>query len=617
MENVAIIILTIIIILICSAIGGIILEYIGYRGPRLSQFSISYLIGLATMLLLIALFGLRGELTLEMVVAIFIFFTIIFFLRLVKFVREFPAFLWQNLQSLRHWPWDEIVTLFFISSVIIAQGLASLAIPTNTDAVLTYLPTATALISNESLIHPEPLNYYFSNITLFPELLFTFASLFDQAMAALSQYSILLACLGYWYSWIKNFFSRKVALWSLAGATLLYPLFFTATTLTIRNAHIALEFTAVLLFLEWWKFKQNSITIVSSLIFVFAIMNNFTALFSAVLCTLVIIAYCLRKKIIQPIKAFLLPLIILITMIITIQYKLDSKPNIWLISSEQSILARREELFTSVANSPMILYPYRLFLNLYEASSDVQVLFVNLVLLVALGIMGIIWLKKQTRSIIYGLLAYVVSYTIFWFFFTNHYIRFTEMISLGLVVLGTIGFANLPWRWARFGYAGIVCVYLLFSYPRSTIVEAISTTLYRSSEVSNAIGLTDDNTYISKYTDCSYEMALYIKNNSIPGIILDNWSTGYDRLYMNYTKQEQFYPLPSDVSSADLPIVLKEGHMNYMMVRGPAKAWYERSGVGDQILYYNQRITQEETLLQSAKPIYSFEDCILYQIDPV
>lgn len=578
--------------IICTTVGGVLLDFIGYNDHPIGLWSVRYLVGFFALILLSVVLGLEGEFNVVFLLAAALFIIITCIRPLIKYGETLTVTIRMWLSTFWKQPLQQCTGQIILLSVLLAQGLASLSIPTTLDAVLAYIPTAQAIVDTGSLLHPEPGKSYFSQIAPFIETQFSLGMLLaGVTLAQLLKYSLLVAGIGYIYGWLQKKYGTTTAVWGAVAITLLYPLFMNATSISLRDTHIVLELIAVLMFIDWWQHKEKAVLYAAAIMTAFAVANNYAALLTAVVLTIWLITVRTEWK---QWGAFLLPLWSLVAFILFVRRTLSySQSNPWLVS-ERNVIGS--------------LNPYTLWLQLHEVTTEPERLLITVAALLALGVIGIIWLRKQQLFSAVALLSYLLMYGLFWYYLTNHYIRFIDFISLGLVLLSVIGLNQLPWRWLRLGFISTLCLYVLLRYPVQTIDQTISTLLYRAPEVSETIGFVSDTDYISKHTDCSYEIAQYIKEQSLPGTILDNWSFGYDIRYQYYTDQEQFYPLPADIPLTELATQLETAATQYLLVNGVAKQFYLDSA------YYNQRISQEQTILTSAQLVYSFEQCSLYQI---
>lgn len=188
--------------------------------------------------------------------------------------------------------------------------------------------------------------------------------------------------------------------------------------------------------------------------------------------------------------------------------------------------------------------------------------------------------------------------------------RLTQLVSCSLIISClAYGYSQLKLR--RWWLLSIVTVGIGFLlWQPNWLVQA-----YPFEKIENGLGIISDQDYVSPLVDCSFEVAQYILHKDVPGSLVDNWSIGYDTRYQYYINRVNFYHLPPDVPTVQVAEALHALAASYIVVNGPAKAYYTNSEDPTVHAYYLERIGEEATILNASDLVYSYEDCSLFKVD--
>lgn len=622
-----------VITILSVTLGGVILAF--FPSTIAEQYwALRYIIGLYILGLIAMITGVFGELNVPFLLTIVIVLVLLLHTHLADYVQQAVQDLKKIWQSFIKMSWGKKAVWALLFSLVLAQGLAHLAIPSDPSTVSIFLPTAREILSTGSLVYGIEGETYFVFMRPWQQTWVTVGVAFGSAsFGAIVQFSILIACLSILYSWVRKTFTDQAALISIIGISIGY-LIISMPSEIVTSTYFLLELLAILMLISYRKAKHQEMLIYSAFFIAFAFTLNYNALFTILCLVLAVAGFWIHdiirkknydKKLFQQ---FFIVLAVFISLITFMHNKLDITEGYpLLVSSRIDIVEHVTQIHVTTLTSlpavtPMlqpilqlILYPAALFINVHNITDLNQLIAVNIIILLCLGIVGMYWMRKQLRTIIWQLLLYILAYGLFWTFLTNRYIRFTDMIDITLLLISVTSLVYISRRWVKYGIVMIICLFIVTRYPVVTVAGDAFEKMYPLQKISAATGIISERDYLSQSADCAYETALYIKDNHLTGIIIDNWYTHYDRLYQHYTRQEQFYPLPANVEKGQLQSILQENDMRYLMVRGPAKQYYANHTSSDVQQYYIDRISQEEELIQSGKLVFNFEDCQLYSLE--
>jgi hypothetical protein len=220
-------------------------------------------------------------------------------------------------------------------------------------------------------------------------------------------------------------------------------------------------------------------------------------------------------------------------------------------------------------------------------------------------------LVQRSRLASALLLAYCAVYTPYWFFLATHQIRFLmpAMIA-GLVLLSVVAVAiaeAVPRRVFAFGL-GFGVVLVAAASLRVGLSDVRKSAGFPHGFPQYQVGAISGDQYLGRNMGCTYSMLTYLRQNRLPGNVIDNWSTWHDvsvTFYATDNRVENFAGPAQRAAALDLRYIYFKPAIKrvFFADRDPFVAAYKR-----------QHAPVEADLLRRSKLIWSDGDCRLYRI---
>jgi len=220
-------------------------------------------------------------------------------------------------------------------------------------------------------------------------------------------------------------------------------------------------------------------------------------------------------------------------------------------------------------------------------------------------------LVRHSRLASALLFAYCAVYTPYWFFLATHQIRFLmPALVAGLVLLSVVAVAiaeAVPRRVFAFGL-GFGVVLVAAASLRVGLSDVRKSAGLPHGFPQYQVGAISGDEYLGRNLGCSYSMLSYLRQNRLPGNVIDNWSTWHDvsvTFYATDNRLEDFAGPPRRAGALDLRYIYFKPAIKqaFFADRNPFVASYKR-----------QRAGVEADLLRRSKLVWSDGACRLYRI---
>ncbi len=625
----------IVIILIPTAVvlGKKFLQLIRFSDTYLITTSLGYLIGFSMVVYGGVILGLFGQFTANLVIGLF-FATVIWLHRSI--FQEIILFFQKIKKLFLIWQESKLTSgLIFISGlIIIANFLATQALPVDRDVIAYHLPEASLLVSSHSLSFPHGGQLFYGNLPLFMEVAYALGTLISgYSLAQLFHYLIFLSFIVFVFGWLKKHYSIITASTGILGLLLLNKFVEISTTALVDTAFAALEIIGLLLALDWWQTKRTNVLTASGAILGIALSIKYSPLF-----TVAIITFCImlatprqwRPKL-KAIFHFGWPILLFGGFWYIKNILLYGNPTYPLLFGhigygevEYDSLIQAIQNFVVPRNVINFLFiPWTFYLKPWMQSDYplLSLLYNAQPLIVILGLLTLPFLLMlhSRRKFHIILLGYCFVFTINWFIST-HQERFLDTVNALTIILASISLTQSSKRWkivlfsllfsflliigARFNLRGYI-MHVATIYPQLVL---------QANKVNMVLGRVSKEEYISQHFDCGYAALTYLEENDPTVKVLDNWSIWHNSHFKFYDNRGRFLNFPADITQEQMTAFIVENNIAYIYFNTSSKADFAQQTDLIQKNYFDERVSAEQLLLDKSELIFEYQTCQLYQI---
>ena len=225
--------------------------------------------------------------------------------------------------------------------------------------------------------------------------------------------------------------------------------------------------------------------------------------------------------------------------------------------------------------------------------------------------------KKKLETTI--LILFSFFYTLYWFFFATHQIRFlTSVILVNSILLSVFVFSMKKFLRIiiiKVAVFALVVVFLMYKGSVTTTLNNYFYSKFHVEERQYALGNETDSQFYYRRFGCKFEIIKYVKDNGLDGFIMDNWTPWLGGVWPMLPETSKFKSFISDKKNRELLNEAKFVGFNYIFIEPNVK---ERHKTYKDLVITNSRdkkLPSEEYLLKHANEIYKFDDCYLFKIN--
>jgi uncharacterized membrane protein YqaE (UPF0057 family) len=232
-------------------------------------------------------------------------------------------------------------------------------------------------------------------------------------------------------------------------------------------------------------------------------------------------------------------------------------------------------------------------------------------------------LIKKGRKFHITMLLFYIYYTLYWFFFATHQIRFLAPGIIAAIILTAIVIGRL--KTSRLILLTLITLLGLEFY--SLIISPLSLktswnnywkTKFHLIERQYALGHQTETSFLTYRFGCQYTVIGFLESNNLQGKVIDNWSVWHAPSVSFYATNNKFMTFDFDLerSETELWNVLKNADIRYLYFNPEVKERHLANTNQNIVNSKGHKVELEEYLIKNSELIYSEGNCRLYKIEP-
>lgn len=502
--------------------------------------------------------------------------------------------------------------IFFTLSILIAGSLylSALQPPSAADELHYHMPEVREILDSNKIDLEFGGHYFYGNIPKFMEIVFAWsAEIGGYGMSHLLNFSILLSFLFVVFGILNKKFSSRVALIAVLFILGYDDLTWNATTGYIDAATLSFELSSLLIVLNWiTNKKNNSQLLVSGLLMGLSLASKYSPI-PTLLFVIFILILDEKKDYRKAFKnLFIFGLCSSITGAFwyiknTINF---ANPFYPLYFGHKGV---SEETYSSLVDAINQFGPKTLsnFLRLLDYFKTINGLHVYISFFAAFFVL----FDNKEKGFKLKLLSYFLLYTLYWFFFATHQIRFlAPAIVISLILVSTLIQKIKPGILTVL-IVGSGIVFIFLGSPWKSLI----TTKLHVTERQYALGNISKDDFLIRNFGCQYKIIKFLRDNNLHGKVIDNWSVWHAPSVSFYAENGQFLTFGESIDDPDvLERQLIESKIEYIYFDQKVKE--EHLIDEDPIVSKAKtpKLRTEEYLLSKSKEIFSEGNCHLYKL---
>lgn len=383
------------------------------------------------------------------------------------------------------------IVLILLSMVVATNYLAINFPPLAPDELAYHLPEAQVLLTSHQLDTIRSSHFFYGNLPVFMEVITAIGLVFRGSSVVHGlQFFLFLALLLFIFGWLRQQYNHATAFIGIALLFSLNEILALATTGYVDTAEAVFEVMAIILVLEWIRERKPNLLILSGLLFGTAISIKYTALISIGLFgSLITVIHFFYHQ--EKFKSYLKNIIVFVTPILLVG-------GIWYVknmllyhnpfyplyfghsgvdeASYRSVLEAIQSFVYPRTLSNFLLIPLLFFWIDTPYQFQLQAI---IILLCLTAVPRLLYIQQQ-RLIHIILGGYSLIYTIYWFFWATHQVRFLAVPTILLTLLGAIAItlSTVRQRLAILSIFISICIGFNLYLPKAswrTVARAIIT----------------------------------------------------------------------------------------------------------------------------------------------
>lgn len=464
--------------------------------------------------------------------------------------------------------------LFYLSSAFVP--------PYRNDALAYHLPEAMS-VAQQGIHFPVNGNLFYGNLPVLMEVLYGLLyTVQGFTLIHLTHFQILLAGLVVLGGFLKREYNVRSALFALLGILTMYELFVDSTNAYVDAAMVSFETTALLCVIAWVKNRQSTLLIIAGVSSGFALSIKYNALYGALITGSILLFFILRERAVMNSKLkkliyFVFPLLFVCAFWYIKNAVLYHNPvypfyfgHNGFSNNEYKNLLDTIKLFEMPRDLlHFLLIPFHFFTTSYYILIFIAYLswpfnFLRKDLTTS---------QRQTLSIFS---IYILIYTVIWFFFATHQIKFffVPMILL-FIILGNAGAANYGWLRQKLpsalllGGLAVVVISLVVAVVKAKNGYFI---IVKKAELRYAVGLdTIVDFYQARNLGQIYSMSQYINQHYHDTIFFTVWGT--PSFFIKNNNQFKSFPdalyfAEKAITTTTVKELIKQNKISYVLIDG-------------------------------------------------
>jgi hypothetical protein len=514
------------------------------------------------------------------------------------------------------------VGLAGVAVLVLANAQAALAPPTQTDELSYHLPQAEVIVHMHRLTLTLGGHYFYGNLPKLMEVLYAEALAVSDDFPLTHLVHLMIVCsfLIFLYGTIRRFFGRNTGLLAVLFVLLYGDFLENGTSALIDAAGVSYEIASLLAFASWLEERRPEDASRSALMIGFALSVKYTSapmlLFLGATLTLALFLLSPRPRYRGRFVGALAA-----TVVVgcgfwyaknAIRYGNPFYP-LYFGHRGVSDVAYRGVINDIQRFGPRTLHDFVRIPTRYERLPDLTVF-------LSLCLAPFAVLVHRSAMIVRLLFAWVVLYSVYWFFLATHQTRFLMSAVITAAVLLAITVVHLRGLLPRL--ALVTATVAAIGFTNIGIIDLRPANLSYTAKVklryatwAYALGRESTTEYLQPYFGCHLTAVRYLEQRHLAGNVIDNWTQWHDAVLTVYESGNKFRNFASTDRGARLWAELRSGDIRYVYVRESMKAAFRHVTDSQEIAYRDERLPVENTILRHAQPIWSKDDCRLYRIE--
>lgn len=492
--------------------------------------------------------------------------------------------------------------------------LAAMQPPHATDELHYHLPEVREIVTNERVDLSFGGHPFYGNIPKLMEIIFAVGkTISSYQLSHALNFAVLVGFLLVIFGLIKRHYGLRAASLSVLLISWFTDFTWNASTAFIDAATTAFEISALLFILDWTRQKSRVSFFLSAILIGIAVSMKYSPLPTAVfiLCVITFKLYKDHQMQVGSLIKTILPY--LLTSVLF--------GGFWYIKNLVKLgnpfyplyfghVGYDEVSFKSLMDAIHEFGPKTpaYFYKLTRSFSFPTQFFVFLSIYLS---PAILFLKKEVRFR-YSLFIYFLSYTLYWFFFATHQVRFlTSALIVSIIILSILISRVQAKTWT---FTALVLFLILFANKEEW--NTFWADKFHLVERQYALGNVTETQFLTWKFGCQYSVIKYLEGNNLEGSVIDNWSVWFAPSVSFYSQKNHFlgYGIGKSGQLDDIMDNLKAENIRYVYFDSKIKESFLKST--DPIVFAskNSKLPAETFILKHSELIYQNDRCNLYEI---
>jgi len=505
--------------------------------------------------------------------------------------------------------------LVIVSTLLVASlYFSSMQPPAASDELHYHFPQARQIVLDKKIDSNFMGHYFYGNIPKLMEVVFASGIAIDSySLAHLLNFSIMISSLLVFAGVIGALYGVQSGLLAVFLLLLYQDFVWNGTTGYIDTATSGLEIASLLVVLYWLKKRRRTLLFISGAFIGISLAMKY----SPIPTVIIISAIILSQKNIKNFISFFLPAFLFGSYWYLKNLIIFKNPTYPLYFGHAGVA---EKNYTGLINAiqefgPKTFKYYIHLLSEYYNPSSFHVF-------ISFFLFPLALLVKKNRKTTAFLVLYYIGYSLYWFFFATHQIRFLlPAITISLTLLA-IFLGNSGKRTFLIIAASIILLLvpvankINLANVKST-ARGYLTEKFHLNERHYAFGNITEKQFLTNHFGCQYSVISYLEESNLDGKVVDNWTVWHAPSVSFYSTHNQFLTLSMSPGNTeeDLLDMLSKSDIRYLYFNEEVKKKYLANTQRYVVEGRDQKLKAENIILENSTLIYEDKDCRLYEID--
>jgi hypothetical protein len=576
------------------------------------QIGAGLLIGIGIVAYASLIVGFAGFFKKETLLIIIIGSLLISSKQILPLAKSLISHLKNLVQEYKH----NLVALAAIVLCIITLGslyLTAMQPPYTSDELHYHLPEVKQIVETQKIDLKFGGHPFYGNIPKLMEIVFAIGStLSSYQLSHALNFMVFLGFIVVVFGFVIKYYGVKTASFSILLLSWFDDLTWNATSGFIDAATTSFEISALLFILDWTVKKSRLSFFISAALIGIAASMKYSPLPTATFILGIIVFDTLRnnQKNISKILKNLIPYILIALLFGGFWYI----KNLIILENPFYPLyfghrGYDEAQFKSLVDA---IHEFGPKTFAYFFKSTIHFLTTNgFFVFISIYIFPTILFIRNGNKFKYTLFLYVLTYTLYWFFFATHQIRFLSTALVVSIIILSIITSKIKYRYFVVIAAIVMSIALYYSnFVRhidfGAVWNGFWNTKFHYVERQYGLGNISEREYLKRQFGCQYSVIKYLEDNNLKGSVIDNWSVWFAPSVSFYATGNTFrsYAAPKDLPTNKILNDVERQQIKYIYFDSKVKSNYLKSTDSLVIQSKNVKLPYEEYLLKRSEIIY-------------